>query len=155
MKQLKHKRFWSKVDIRGSDDCWPWLAYKDRAGYGTMKINGKPQYATHILFNIRTGDWVPKGRQINHTCNNPSCLNPIHLRLGSQLSNMRYMMKCGRGNHVKGEQHYRAKLAKREVQKIKRLLFQGDMTQIEIASMFNVNHRTISVIKTGKRWGHI
>ena len=155
MKKTLKDRFWEKVDVRGPDDCWEWLACKVKGGYGFLSVNSKHQYATHILFYIRNGHWPLKGRTANHNCDNPGCLNPKHLYLGTQKSNARDREERGRGNQAKGEQQGNAKLTEKEVREIKRLLEQGDMSQTEIGDMFGVICGQISNINTGKNWSHV
>lgn len=149
------KRFWTNVDVRGPDDCWQWLACKTRYGYGVMRADGKQRLATHILWFLRHGYWPQKSRTANHHCDNPSCLNPKHLYLGTPKSNTRDMMKRNRYVIQRGELCGRAKLTNKEVYTIKRLLVRGGITQKELAFRFGVSKPIISRIKTGKIWRHI
>lgn len=74
-------RFWSKVKIAGPDECWEWLAYKDR-GYGRFMVHGgeKPlAFKAHRLsYAWLVGETEPD-LQLDHVCRNPSCVNPAHL----------------------------------------------------------------------------
>ena len=147
-------RFWEKVDIRGPDNCWGWTACKIKDGYGLIIVDNKVQLATHVLFYLRKGYWPPKGRTANHHCDNPSCLNPRHLYLGTMKSNMCDKYQRGRGNHPKGEQNSNSKLTEKKVRKIKRL-YSGGVIQIELARRFGVNSGTISYIVNNKQWKHV
>lgn len=69
-------RFWAKVHI--DDGCWPWRAYINPEGYGWFWINGKPRLAHLVAYELTYGD-VPTGLVIDHTCENPACVNPDHL----------------------------------------------------------------------------
>jgi hypothetical protein len=72
-------RFWEKVDRKGDDECWEWLAGKDRNGYGDISgLHGKMIYAHRLAYELFKGD-IPEGMQIDHLCRNPSCVNPNHL----------------------------------------------------------------------------
>ena len=149
------ERFWLKVDVYGFDDCWEWNSHKNTYGYGLMRIHGKHRLATHVLFYLRKSYWPPKGRTANHHCDNPGCLNPKHLYLGTKKSNARDREQRCRGNHSKGEQNGQAKLTERQVHKIKRLVVQGNTTQAKMGKMFGVSQSTISVIVNSKQWRHI
>ena len=150
------ERFWEKIDVHKSNECWEWNAAKISKGYGVIgDESGKMQYATHVLFYLRKGYWPPKGRTCNHICDNPGCVNPKHLYLGTQKSNVRDRDQRNRSNYVKGERNGKAKLTERKVYEIKRLLKQGIMTQRELGRKFGVDPTHISCINTGKVWRHI
>lgn len=77
------ERFWNKVEK--SDGCWNWIGSK-RVGYGAFKINGKVTGAHRYSFELKNGK-IPDGMIICHSCDNPSCVNPDHLFLGSHRDN--------------------------------------------------------------------
>lgn len=85
--------FWSKVNTEG--ECWNWIASKFKFGYGQFYINGKNLYAHRVSYVIQNGS-IPKGLFVCHKCDNPSCVRPSHLFLGSQLENVLDMVKKGR-----------------------------------------------------------
>jgi len=150
MRKILADRFWEKVDIRGPDDCWEWLGFRLPKGYGRMWANGKMRLATHVLFFLRHGYWPPVvGKQANHRCDNPPCLNPRHLYLGTQKSNARD--RIYRGRQAKGEQHGMAKLTRKQVREIRKLSAQG-IIQRELGYRFGVARTTISRIVAGKYW---
>ena len=155
---IVEQRFWKKVVVRGPDDCWEWAACKNyKDGYGRMWVDGKLRCATHVLFYLRKRHWPSKERTCNHHCDNPGCLNPRHLYLGTKKSNARDKVQRGRcyTGDQKGEKHGMAKLTEKQVRKIKRLLEQGDMTGAEVSRMFGVSQECISNIKHGTRWRHV
>lgn len=71
-------RFWSKVDIRGDDECWPWLGAVSNE-YGAFGYEGRSHRHQRIAF-ILSGGELPDGYNVDHTCMNTMCANPAHLR---------------------------------------------------------------------------
>ena len=163
--QPLEQRFWAKVDVRSPKDCWEWTAYKCSDGYGRMSVNNRLRRATHILFYLRKGYWPPKGRTCNHHCDNPGCLNPRHLYLGTKKSNARDMVQRGRANHtrgkrgrnnsLKGEQLPQAKLTRMQVWCIRALYRWGTTNKSELGRRFGVHRETISMIVHHNRGKHL
>jgi hypothetical protein len=88
-------RFQAKVDRRGPDECWPWLGSTNR-GYGLISDGHRQMRSTHVALDL-DGRPVPKGMSAMHTCDNPPCVNPVHLLVATHLENMRDMFAKGRG----------------------------------------------------------
>lgn len=131
-------RFWSKVDIKGPGECWLWKACKrDRRGYGGFKLNSKLQMAHRVSWKFHNGP-IPKGKLVLHKCDNPRCVNPNHLYIGTQSDNQydRSMRS--------------SKLSLEECQEIKELYLTEEFTQSHLARMFGCNQQDVSnaVIKT-------
>ena len=93
-------RFWSKVNIKESNDCWEWQAGKHRQGYGVFKFDNKIQLAHRISWLLAHTE-IPQGMVVMHKCDNPGCVNPDHLCLGTQKDNIHDMRTKGRGNNQK------------------------------------------------------
>lgn len=70
-------RFWSKVDKSG--ECWLWTAFRDRGGYGSFNLEGKIRKSHRVAYELVNGP-IPGGLALDHTCHNPACVNPDHLR---------------------------------------------------------------------------
>jgi hypothetical protein len=85
MIRILENRFWEKVDMQGPDDCWEWTASTDRDGYGKFKA-GKMYQAHRIAYYLATNE-DPGDLCVRHTCDNPPCCNPAHLRLGTNDDN--------------------------------------------------------------------
>lgn len=80
------RRFMAKVGV--GDGCWEWQAGGTPTGYGTFYLGGRHVYAHRCMWELHHGQPIPPGRQINHHCDNPRCVNPAHLYLGTQSQNM-------------------------------------------------------------------
>lgn len=161
------ERFWEKVDRSGGPDaCWPWLATKNRGGYGTIwdPTKGRGVTAHRVAFTLAKG-LPPVGAHILHTCpggDNPSCCNPSHLRAGTRQDNMRDMSDRGRnGRHTRpettarGERHGEAKLTAEAVREIRRQYSTGTTTYYELGLIFNVDKTTIGAVVRRDIWQHV
>ena len=142
------ERFWPKVDIRGPDDCWPWMA-STACGYGQIENNGRVLRAHRVVWELVNGE-IPTGTCCLHHCDNPRCVNPSHLFLGTQADNLRDAAEKGRT--ARGQDHGNAKLTNEDIQHIRSRLRHGH-PQGEIASELGVSLTTISSINTGRGWG--
>ena len=95
------ERFWSKVDRRGPDECWPWTAHTQAKGYGTFGIGNRPYPAHRVAYELTHGV-VPDTRIfVCHSCDTPGCCNPAHLFLGSHDDNMADMKAKRRARNAK------------------------------------------------------
>src|SRR4051812_41374624 len=106
------RRFESKFTKGSPTDCWEWIATKP--GGRARFYYGKEQYAARMSFRIYRGE-IPKGILVCHTCDNPRCVNPSHLFLGTSKDNVQDMVTKGRTNPEKGEDRHCAKLTEKEV----------------------------------------
>lgn len=148
------ERFWIKVDKRGPNDCWGWLASKNPDGYGCFFMSGGPQGAHRISWLINKGK-IPLGMCVLHTCDNPACVNPNHLWIGTHTENMKDMAIKGRNkwtDHT-GELNPLAKLNDSDVLRIRQLI--GQKSYMEIAKIFDVSKSLIGQIAIRQIWQHI
>lgn len=92
------ERFWEKVDVRGSDDCWMWTGAVRLSGYGVMSqpMNNRKQFYAHRYSLQLAGVEVPDDCYVCHTCDVPGCVNPRHLYVGDVYSNNRDISIRGR-----------------------------------------------------------
>ena len=143
------RRFWAKVDKRGPDECWPWTASKNAAGYGWFGFNGRVQRAHRVAFQIAHSADI-SGQFVCHSCDSPSCVNPAHLWLGSPRDNMRDMAAKGRAATQRrhGEANPRAKLSLEQARNILR----DQRGPTEIAADYGVSVPTICAVKSGQNW---
>ena len=80
------QQLWSKTDIP-TKDCWEWTGVKNQDGYGRVRVNGKLLSAHRVVYAQLYGP-IPEGLNVLHNCDNPGCVNPTHLRLGTQTDNL-------------------------------------------------------------------
>lgn len=151
-------RFWEKVDVRGPDDCWEWTGSLNNKGYSQIRIGGGLSLGHRVSYEIHNGP-IPEGLHVLHSCDNPGCVNPVHLHLGTHQDNMREMVLRGRSNggskcDNSGEKHGGSKLGNDDIREIRRLRVDG-ISQRELSAVYGVAESTISQIVNRKRWRHI
>lgn len=142
-------RFWEKV--KKTKSCWNWNASRHIFGYGFFSLKGKLMGAHRASWIIHNGK-IPAGKCVLHKCDNPSCIRPDHLFLGTLADNVRDMdKKKRRGFHV-GEKRPH-KLTEKKIKRIK--ILSRKYSQYRLSAKFKVNQSTISRILNGKRWAHL
>lgn len=149
-------RFQSFIEMpENLDDCWIWSGNTHRQGYGKFSFMGKSIPAHRMSYEIHKGHVVGNS-MVCHRCDNPSCVNPSHLFLGSAKDNMADKVSKGRhkGAH-KGSCHHLAILDDEKVCDIRRLYKSGEVTQYTLAEKFNVSQSLISNIVNNSKWSHI
>jgi predicted transcriptional regulator len=134
--QKKIDRFWSRVDVRGDDECWNWTGKKYPSGYGSCKIGGVC-YSHRVAWMFTNGN-IPDGLCVCHKCDNPSCCNPNHLWLGTMTENIKDRDEKHRG---RGSSDYYLQ-RRLEIVKMK----ESGMTQQEISKHFGISRPQVSVI---------
>ena len=156
------ERFWSKVDKRGATECWEWQgARHTKEHYGFMWAG--PLYperarwvkAHRISWEIHNGPIPddPSGNVL-HTCDNPPCVNPAHLYLGTKADNARDRDTRQRGADRKGELNGRNKLTEQEVKAIEASVKAG-ISQSKVAAMFKISNGQVSNIVNHKSWKYL
>lgn len=150
--------FWQKVDIRDNkEDCWNWMEGKRINKYGYFSSNSTIETLSHRIAYLLTKGFIPKGLEIQHSYNNPSCCNPNHLELGTRSKNARYRVKCGRQYKKFEENDIREIL---EIYESKRMshpeLKQWQITE-PIAKKFDASKNYINDIIVGRIecWHHV
>ena len=149
---LDEDRFWSKVDKSG--DCWRWTAHLNTCGYGKFRYNKKSWTAQRISWMICYGK-IPEGMLVCHRCDNPSCVNPDHLFLGTPKDNVRDCVSKGRRAPQCGEKNYNSKLTEPEVTRIRSEYKSGGVTLQELADKYGVNYPAIHKIIKRKTWKYV
>jgi hypothetical protein len=140
------ERFFEKVECIPFHPCWEWMGAKSHNGYGVTSVGRKSLRAHRISWELHNGP-IPDGLLVLHRCDNPSCVNPEHLFLGTHADNMRDAARKGR---ISREPKY-FKLTRGDVAEIRKRLAAGE-TQQSIADIFDVSKACIGNIHRGKTW---
>lgn len=148
-------RFWSKVDIQGPNDCWNWTGCKAR-GYGQFRLNGSARKAHRVAWQIANGYLAPE-MVVCHHCDNPSCVNPAHLFVGTHADNVADKMTKGRYQHgvSLGENHGLHVLSENDVLEIRRMYRNGGYTYSDLGQRFHVSRMQIGRVVNGQSWSHL
>jgi len=171
--------FWGFVSK--NDGCWEWQGNKSPKGYGIISYKGKSWRAHRLAYMFTFGEF-PKNLCVLHRCDNPSCVRPDHLWLGTLGENNSDRASKGRtatgnqhGSHTKpdkratgdkhgsrkhpeswrrGETHHNTTLVEDDIRTIRKL-YEPKINTRSLAARFNVSVDTIRRIATFKTWGHI
>jgi hypothetical protein len=145
------ENFWKKVNK--TESCWIWTGAKNKKGYGSFGVQANKTMSAHrFAWRWAYGE-VPDNMQILHRCDNPSCVNPNHLFLGTNLDNVLDRENKGRGNQPRGSANGNARLNETIVIQILKL---GDvLTQVEIARRFHTTQGTVGKILRREVWRHV
>ena len=161
--QLSEKdiaRFWSKIDKRGPDECWPWLGGTFTHGYGRFKAAGRDIKAPRIALFLNSGK-DPFPLFACHSCDYPPCCNGRHIFPGTKVENMLDRDAKGRGVLppngpwiMTGESHPRAKFTEVQVREIRRRHAAGE-SESSLARYFRASQTGISSIIRFRTWRHV
>lgn len=138
---------------RDEESCWDWVGFAHPKGYGHLTVKGKLFKSHRASYEAYNGP-IPEGLQVLHQCDNPGCVNPNHLFLGTHLDNMKDKAKKMRAPAMVGELNPYHLLSEADVREILRLRRMGERG-VDVAKQFNVSQCTVSAIVTGRNWSHI
>lgn len=150
------QEFWNKVDVREPEECWEWQACRIAKGYGHCRWNGIYWKAHRISYVLAFGE-IPDGLFVLHKCDNPPCVNPAHLFLGTSADNVQDMITKGRWTSPPriGALNSNAKLTEENVIEIRKMHESGNYIHRELAVIFGVGRTQIGNIINRNRWNHI
>lgn len=151
--ELLVQRFHEKFEVDPISGCWLWTASTAGKGYGQIKVPGtrRQVYAHRLSYEIYVGP-IPDGMMVLHRCDNPPCVNPEHLFLGTGAVNLMDMAQKGR--HLYGERNTEHKLTEIGVHRIFDLAEAG-WSQRRIANEMEVGQAHVGRILRGLRWRHV
>lgn len=163
-KKSTSEDFWRRVKTGKKDECWVWTGSTNSDGYGVCKFQGKAWKAHRLAWVLANGD-IGKF-EVCHRCDNPGCVNPSHLWLGTHLQNVRDCIEKGRkrvargANHgfhrhpeliKSGERHWNSKLTWAQIEEI-RVLAAARKGYKEIASRFGITPGNVGHIARKNAW---
>ena len=144
-------RIEAKSHIVAESGCWVWMGGLTVAGYPQIESAGKKHYAHRVSYELHHGVSA-EGMLVCHRCDNPSCVNPNHLFLGTPKDNQNDMAVKRRSTY--GQKNAQAKLSEAEALRIKKMGTSG-FSQQKIADAFGVSRSNVGLILRGERWAHL
>lgn len=147
------KRFIDKIEV--TPTCWNWTAHKDNNGYAKQRVGGRNKMASHISWMLFRGH-KPQELFVLHKCDNPACVNPAHLFLGTQKENVQDSMNKGR--RALGEDHGMSILTAEQVKEIRATYVRGHRykpsatDQTALANKFGVDQQVIWSVLQNRTW---
>ena len=159
LKDSVRKRFYSKFIAGIIDECWEWKAYKNKSGYGVMRYGskrGNNALAHRISYLLNMGE-IPSGLFVMHTCDNPPCVNPSHLRLGTNQDNVDDMVNKGRhyAKYLKGQSNLSRAIITANIARNVKIDLTNNIKAKEIADKYAISKHIVWDIKREKTWKHI
>lgn len=155
------KRFLKYVKKSDCQSCWNWIGCKNKSGYGQFKMNKKQIGAHRLSYSIYKGE-IKYGLFVMHTCDNPSCVNPNHLMVGTPLDNVKDRDNKGRCVHIfgdavsnKGSKNGNSKLDEEKIFDIIYDYSNTNKTIAKIALTYGVGESTIMSIISGNTWNYL
>lgn len=156
MTPAEAEKFWSRVDVRGPDECWLWMGAAARGGYGSFRAGGR-NHGAHRISYVAAHGQIPEvpgyhGGVVRHACDNPPCVNPRHLLVGSQADNA--LDAKLRGRIAVGGDLPHSKLSPKKVMAMREMRRAG-AEYADIGARFGVSKSTAVRAVCGDDWGHV
>lgn len=145
-------RFWSKIEIRGEDECWEWKKCLNEHGYGVFRHKGISQLSNRMTWFIVKGRFPSSC--VLHKCDNRKCCNPSHLFLGTRKDNAVDMVSKKRNKTPfgRGEEHIQSVLKEEDVVNVLRLFFSDKIKKKKISEITGIKYSGIMDITLGRNW---
>ncbi len=146
-------QFHEKYEIVEPGGCWVWMGATDRDGYGRLQTGSRASgnrlvlRAHRVSYEIAFGS-IPNGLCVLHRCDNPPCVNPEHLFLGTNADNSADMVRKGRASKLRGENHHSTKITDLQVAEIRSL--NETLTHREIATRFGISRGHVTNLTSEK-----
>lgn len=150
LSQADIERFNDRFIRGGEGDCWWWNYHTGHAGHGRMWAAGRNTLASHVALEL-DGRPRPDGMVALHSCDNPSCVNPAHLRWGTQLENIQDRVDRQRNGAAFGTRNKASKLDASSVQAIR----SDPRSSRAVARDYGVSQVTVCNIRARKVWAHV
>lgn len=151
--ETRRARFWARTK-REPNGCLEWQGYRTESGYGQVQgFEGKVEGAHRLSYIIAYGP-IPPETSVMHRCDNPPCVDPRHLILGTQVENWEDMRSKGRQAGPVGSRNNKAKLQDLDVTRIRALRRMG-VRVVDLAQVFGITPGAVSHIVTHRTWRHI
>ncbi len=128
--------FWSNVIPISRNACWLWNGTRHGDGYGHFKVDGHTEKAHRVAYELTFGE-IPAGMLVCHSCDNPPCINPVHLFLGTDADNVHDRVQKGRSA---------GKVSLAQAAEIRSLYASGQMTQAAVGRRFGIGQDSVSRI---------
>ena len=149
---MNKKEFTFEIDENNCFNCTS-HSTNSRTGHPMATINHKTQQVAKHIYEVCFCE-IPEGKILRHKCDNPKCINPEHIEVGTVKDNQQDMKKRNRRFRAFGESNGNSILTTEKAIKIKKLINEGHRNK-EIAEQFNISSRLISDIRHGNRWSHV
>ncbi len=144
-------RFWDKVKKLSENGCWIFTGCVSKDGYGCFHVGQNKRAGAHrVSYELNVGE-IPFGMNVCHKCDNPSCVNPNHLFIGTQQDNIKDMISKGRAKSPPIHMGRKRKIDKEQVAQILSIKKWGFGDKTKIASSFGVRREIIArILKSNK-----
>jgi len=146
------KRFMLFVPTGAVHECWEWTGRLSKSGYGNIDFEKRPHQATRVMWFLTHGEWP--SLNVCHSCDNPPCVNPAHLWLGTDLDNVRDMILKGRARRGPprfGPDNHNTKLTADAVRAIRA----SKLSNSDLAKQYSVTPSAVYNVRAWKAWKHV